>query len=135
MTQGNNDEPNDLRENTTIKIKRSSLFVINGILESVEMGKGHRARFQEIARLTPELRNRGKLVQYLKLLIDDLWWLEKKEEIQKTRWNPKKSTYVPRRWNVYWYRVTDRGKLFLELFPHKVENDTKEEYPAQPVGQ
>ena len=117
-------EPQEKRS----KIKRPSLFVIRGILEYVNKGKGCKARFQEIARSTPELRNRAKLVQYLKLLVEDLWWLEKKEEIQKTPWNPTKSSFIERRWKVSWYRITDSGRLFLESFP-KVVDSSEEDRP------
>ncbi len=115
---------NELLEKRS-KIKRPSLFVVKGILECVNKGKGCKARFQEIARSTPELRNRAKLTQYLKLLVNDLWWLEKRDEIQKTPWNPTKSSFIERRWKVSWYRITDSGRLFLESFP-KVDSSGEE---------
>lgn len=119
MTQVNSIEvlDNNQPENGSGKIKRPSLFVIKGILEKVDKTNGHRVRFQELARSTAELRNREKLIQYLNLLVSDLGWLEKKNEPQKTRWNPTKTNYHSRRWKVSWYYITDLGRSFLGLFP------------------
>ncbi len=103
--------------------------MIKGILESVDKGKDHRARFLEIAIYTPELRNRKRLDAYLKLLVEELGWLEKKEQVQKTRRNPLNQNYRYRQWIVSWYSLTDLGSTFLELFPaprvegHRVEEE------------
>ncbi len=115
-------------------IKRPSLFVIEGILQSVNKGINHRARFQEIAKCTPELRNRGKLVQYLKLLVDELGWLEKKDEVNSTPWNPARN-FRRRRWTVSWYTITTLGKSFLELFPAKAVEEEEDEGLPTPEEQ
>lgn len=126
MTQDNENENNShnhLVEGESAKLKRPSLFVIRGILESVNKGIDHRARFKELATCTPELLNRGKLIQYLKLLVDELGWLEKKDEVRSTPWNPASRSYHQRQWTVSWYHLTPLGNSFLELFctPRVVE--------------
>jgi hypothetical protein len=99
------------------RLKRPSLFVIRGIIDTVDKSIDHRARFDELVKCTPELRNRGKMIQYLKLLVDELGWLERKEELRKTRWNPMSLNRRERRWTVAYYCITQLGRSFLELFP------------------
>ncbi len=135
MTQDNKNEEEEYSsynrpaENESTLIKRPSLFVIRGILQNVNKGIDHKARFHELATCTPELRNRGKLIQYLKLLVDELGWLEKKGEVRSTPWNPASRNYRHRRWTVSWYHITHLGKSFLELFPTP-ELTEEEELPT-----
>ena len=113
------------------RLKRPSLFVIRGIIDTVDKSIDHRARFDELARCTPELRNRGKMIQYLKLLVDELGWLEKKDELRSTRRNPAGANQRGRQWTVAYYGVTHLGRSFLELFPSpRVLEDEKEDLPT-----
>ncbi len=100
-------------------MQRASLFTIRAILLSVDKGseRSQKARFTEIAFCTPELRNRKRITQYLRLLVDELGWLEKKQEARKTRFNPVKNQARHRQWTVSFYCLTESGKAFLELFP------------------
>ncbi len=106
-------EGDPLHEKT---IRRPSLFVIRGILDNVVRGNDHTARFQDLAKCTPELRNRMKLLQYLKLLVTDLGWLEI-EGVKMSRTNPTRRRRE-RHWKLSRYRITDLGKSFLQLFPY-----------------
>ncbi len=118
-------ESNFEEEQKRVKPMRPSLYVIRGLLETVEKSPDHKERFLTLATCTPELRNRGKLIQYLRLLVEDLGWLEKEEEIRRTSWNPKAKSL--RRWTVYWYSITQAGRTFLELFPKpRLLEDTKD---------
>jgi len=117
------------------KLKRTSLFIIRGILEGVNRSVDHKARFLEIATCTPELRNRKKMLAYLKLLVEELGWLERKEQVERTRWNPIKTNYRNRRWTVSWYSLTTSGKKFLELFPSPLVHEVEDEKLPTPEEQ
>jgi hypothetical protein len=113
------------------RLKRPSLFVIRGIIDTVDKSIDHRARFGDLARCTPELRNRGKMIQYLKLLVDELGWLEKKDELRSTRRNLVRANRRERQWTVAYYVVTNPGRSFLELFPsHRVLEDEEDDLPT-----
>lgn len=98
--------------------RQPSLFVIKGILESVYKGSGysHRARYSELANYTPELRNRKDLGEYLRLLTEELGWLERREESASSAYNPR-SRSERKRWYESWYYLTPKGSSFLSLFP------------------
>lgn len=99
--------------------------MIKGILESVYKGSGynHRARYSELAACTPELRNRKRLGEYLKLLTEDLGWLEKKEELTSSAYNPMSRSQT-KRWYESWYHLTPKGSTFVSLFPQEVSSTT-----------
>lgn len=105
--------------------KQPSLFVIKGILESVYKGTGynHRARYSELATCTPEIRNRKRLGEYLNLLTEDLGWLEKKEELTSSVYNPI-SRSQRKKWYESWYYLTPKGTTFISLFPQEVSSTT-----------
>ncbi|MDG6905563.1 MAG: hypothetical protein JRN20_07255 [Nitrososphaerota archaeon] len=125
-------------EQKRVKLKRPSLYVIRGLLETVERAPDHKERFLTLATCTPELQNRGRLIQYLRLLVEDLGWLEKKEETRRTSWTPKSKSL--RRWTVSWYSMTQAGRTFLGLFPEpRILEDTEdapfpEQFPENEVA-
>jgi hypothetical protein len=81
--------------------------MIRGILDNVDRGNDRTDRFQDLAKCTPELRNRMKVLQYLKLLVTDLGWLEM-EGVKMSRSNPTRRRW--RYWKLSRYRITDLGK-------------------------
>jgi hypothetical protein len=112
-------------------LARPSLFAIWGILHKVDYSVGHKVRFAELARCTPELRNRNKMVAYVKFLIEELAWLEAGKETKETLYNPFNSQARFRRWAVTYYSLSEKGKIFLELFPKK-DSIAQEEEEKEP---
>lgn len=109
--------------------------MIKGILQSVYNGSAqrHKARFSELAFATPEMRNRKKLGEYLKLLVNELGWLEKREELKTSPYVPRR-TRPDRKWVESWYYLTDKGRTFISLFPpqeEEEENNKKERGPKR----
>ena len=131
----NDDDERGTRENDTEiddkkkSLARPSLFAIWGILHKVDYSVGHKVRFAELARCTPELRNRNKMVAYVKFLIDELAWLEAGKETKETLYNPFNSQARFRRWAVTYYSLSEKGRIFLELFPKKDSIAQEEEEP------
>lgn len=88
--------------------------MIKGILENVHRGT-HRARFSELALSTPEMRNRKKLGEYLKFLVE-IGWLERRGEQRESPYNLT-SRRASREWVESWYYLTEKGETLLSLFP------------------
>lgn len=105
----------DNNHNSRTMLKRPSLFVIKGILETIQKSPNHQARFSLISYATPELRNKKKLKGYLSLLLE-LDWLRKENGMMTTPYNPLKKAPSSKRVEM-WYSLTDKGRAFLELFP------------------
>jgi hypothetical protein len=104
--------------------------VIRCIIDTIAKSNGQRVRFDELAKCTPELRNRGKMIQYLKLLVDELGWIDKKDEVRNTRRNMRMNR-CDRYWTVAYYGATHLGKSFLTLFPSpRVLEDDERDLPT-----
>ncbi len=86
-------------------------------------------KFSELAFATPEIRNCKKLKEYLDFLVNDLGWLEVREEVKKSPYNPRRTRPIAR-WKVSYYYLTDKGSTFLSLFPsaeeEEIDNDEGE---------
>jgi hypothetical protein len=119
------------KENEGRLLQRPSLFVILGILNVVKTSPQKKVRFAQLACCTPELRNRNRIVLYLRFLVEELGWLEKREETHSTLWNPTKNTPM-KQWKVSFYTLSELGVQFLSLFPRKsgIPPQSPEDNPA-----
>jgi predicted transcriptional regulator len=102
------------------ELKHPGLFVIRSVLETVEKAPLHRARFNQLAFRTTDLRNRTSMSQYLKLLVK-LGWLSKERIAQRSgaivkRGRAKSSNANKKSNATYYYEITRKGKDFLSLF-------------------
>lgn len=90
-------------------LKRPNIWVIKTILESVERGEGL-STFSDMLEFDEATKNRKDLGLYLRLLLS-LGWIEpSKGEAGEV------SSYPGRH-----YAITNRGRLFVSLFPAKTE--------------
>jgi predicted transcriptional regulator len=92
-------------------MKRPGLFAIYAILKQMQFVT---ARYSDLAKSTPGVRNRGDYKSYLELLVEFAWI---KREVRQI---PSRSLRgaLAHKWNtVSYYEITNKGKAFLELFP------------------
>lgn len=87
------------------------MFVIYGILRSIDKGNNRETRIGHIY----ELKNWSSLKAYLELLLE-LHWIESFEREESTPFNWLNPGPL-RHWKTRWFKLSPLGKEFVELFP------------------
>ncbi|HKW05067.1 MAG TPA: hypothetical protein VJN71_07205 [Nitrososphaerales archaeon] len=94
-------------------LTRPNIFVIREILECLEEGEGL-ANYSYLLEYEPGTKNRADLVLYLRLLRE----LGLIEEIKGEK------SEITRMMRGVFYTITNRGRIFLSLFPNPAANET-----------
>lgn len=112
-----NDNSNSLvakAEPTYYALKRPGLFAVKAILENAGSGWG---KYSDLVETTNGVRNRRDFAAYIRLL-EKLGWIKLNKLTVPTKGS---------RWRSFrFYEMTEKGKVFLDLFP---KDEKAEENP------